>query len=205
MCTLLVMICIFTMCSGDELKDTDDQVFVKQSFDNMYYVGRFRSGTAVCATDENHWGIIDDSGEWIVNPVYSCIEDAPSFEEITDGLSPIFDRLYYGGFDNGFYLIIDDNGGETLMGFYCIANGVFIPPCWAEIWFDNPIEELIVVCDPETLKYGYINWAGELILDCIYDEAYSFIDGLAGVWSDEDGCFYVINTSGEIVGRQIEE
>ncbi len=200
---IILLLSFQTACS--ESADANQQAPVILDPAEYYTLGRFRSGTAVCAIDEDHWGIISVDGTWIVQPIYGYIEDAPGWEEITDSMAPIFDRLYYGGFENGFYLIANNSSDMTLFGFYCIANGALCEPCWEELWLDNPVADLIVVCDPATEKWGYINWFGEVVIPCQYDEAYSFEDGLAGVWSEEDGCFYIINEAGEIVGSQREE
>ena len=130
----------------------------------VYHIGRYRSGTAVCAIDEDHWGIISQDGTWIIEPVYSYIQDAPDWEEITDDLAPIFDRLYYGGFEKGFYLISEDDNDRTRFGFYCIETATLCEPYWEELYLNNPVPKLILVCDPETEKWGYVNWYGEIAI-----------------------------------------
>lgn len=200
-CSFFALFCLFSLGKSAFA----EQAIETQEGEPPYYMGRFRSDTAVCAVDEDHWGIISRNGSWIVEPIYTYIQDAPDWEEITDDMSPMFDRLYYGGFEKGFYLITNDSNGQDQFGFYCIETATLCEPYWAELYLDNPVQSLILVCDPITYKWGYINWQGEVAIPCQYDEAYSFEDGLAGTWSEADGCFYIIDETGNIVGTAREE
>lgn len=65
----------------------------------------------------------------------------------------------------------------------------------------KPNEELILVLNDGL--WGYINKSNNLVIDCIYEKARPFSDGMAAVYQH----FYwrFINSDGEFVGGKYEE
>ena len=58
-------------------------------------------------------------------------------------------------------------------------------------------KDIIPIMNKNTLKYGYINLFGKEIIPCIYDDASTFINGIALV--SKDGLYYYINKNNDIV------
>lgn len=141
----------------------------------------FENVKTIC---ENKYGfIIEDNGKMgfrTMNPVYG-----------TTILKCEFDRLSFES--NGEILFAIDNG----LGGYFDINGKCIFPLVIDVKSFSPIyssisEDVIFVMQSRYKKYkdrkymfddkfyyGAINSKGELILDTIYDDYYSYKDGLA--------------------------
>ena len=172
----------------------------------LYSIGRYRSRTAKAAISPHEWGIIDNKGDWIIPPVYYLIKDTNTGIYVGDELSIVFDRFYYGGFDKGFYVIINEDEGSisySRYGFYHIESGTFVEPYWAELYIpDDPLIPLLLVADPNTGLYGYIDKVGNIAIECKYTYAQSFFqDGYAIVVSEENPDFeYLI----DLFGNRIE-
>ena len=57
----------------------------------------------------------------------------------------------------------------------------------------------LLVKDDVTEKCGFINHQGKIVIDCQYDDAISFCNGLAAVYYKNQGFWGFINTKGEVV------
>lgn len=202
----LILIVLFTfqvICYEQCVCEQQNETMGGETINSdLYSIGRYRSGTAKAAISRYEWGIIDNEGEWIIPPVYFLIKDTNTGVYIGDQLSIVFDRFYYGGFDKGFYVIINEDEESisySRYGFYHIESGTFVEPYWAELYIpDDPSIPLLLVADPNTGLYGYIDQTGNIAIDCQYTYAQSFFqDGYAIVVSKEDPDFeYLIDIYG---------
>ena len=196
----LLYIVILTACLtqnyGKGVCEQQSETMKEIIFSELYSLGRFRSGTAKASIDQNKWGIINDQGIWIVPPVYFLIKDTAGID-VGDELSILFDRFYYGGFEKGVYVIVEDDEESvsySKYGFYNIETGMFVEPYWSELYIpDDPSIPLLLVADPKTGLYGYIDWNGNIVIECKYSYAQSFYqDGYAIVSIEEEPGFDII-------------
>lgn len=159
--------------------------------------GWYRGGTAaVCSTD-GQWGIIDENGEYLVPCRYDSIWDQYSYYETT----PFEDsNSYIGGLSDGFYIIIDRVDDEEYMGFFCISTKKLVEPQWFSVTIADEgigINELVLVEDWDA-GFGYVDRFGHVVIECQYDWATPFVEGVAqvGKWIDDDYYEYYIDTTG---------
>ena len=158
--------------------------------------GWYRGGTAaVCSTD-GQWGIIDENGEYLVPCRYDSIWDQYSCYEST----PFEDsNSYIGGLSDGFYIIIDCVDDEEYMGFFCISTKTLVEPQWFSVTIADEgigINELVLVEDRDA-GFGYVDRFGHVVIECQYDWATPFVEGVAqvGKWIDDDYYEYYIDTT----------
>jgi hypothetical protein len=153
---------------------------------------------------EHPWGFVDKSGQVAIEPVYewaidfsdgyAWVMDAPPIpEDISDeklsdlGLPGITKRL--NGFWNGFI----DKHGNRILEYSAFGEG----------WIGPPSAKLAegLVCFKGAEGYGYIDTKGEVVIDCQFDNAEDFSEGLAAVrvgdW--ETGKWGYIDKTGKMV------
>ncbi len=144
--------------------------------------------------DEDHTGIIDRIGSWVLPPEYSL--------DAGDG------GFYYGGRDTGIWYVDRSNAPENeSVGFFDIPSGYFSGLRWREIWSWCSDSNLIAVYDKD-LKAGYVSRStGEQVLPCVYYSlnASNFYEGVASVaYTDDEGfpiddTFFLIDEQGNII------
>lgn len=143
------------------------------------------------------WGIIDENGEYLVPCRYDSIWDQYSCYEST----PFEDsNSYIGGLSDGFYIIIDCVDDEEYMGFFCISTKTLVEPQWFSVTIADEgigINELVLVEDRDA-GFGYVDRFGHVVIECQYDWATPFVEGVAqvGKWIDDDYYEYYIDTTG---------
>lgn len=127
----------------------------------------FVEGRAVVMIDE-YYGVIDRSGQYVIEPVCE-------------------DIVWYGDSGvlvvslDGIYRLRNRNGeliSETVYDWIGILENGLMPAKIGE-------------------KYGYINLRSETVIKFIYDDAYSFVNGIALV--AKDGKEFEINLRGKII------
>jgi len=138
-------------------------------------------------------GVIDRSGNWVVLPEYT----------FHGGQS----REWFGGKDEGIWLVTQWSTGNDLEGFFDIPSGTFSGLRWYPVWHWCSDSRLIPVVESETYLAGYADRStGEVVIPYQYysvDPA-NFNDGIATVaLSDEDGMetspWHLINEQGETI------
>lgn len=138
-------------------------------------------------------GVIDRSGNWVVPPEYT-FHGGQSGE-------------WFGGKDEGVWLVTQWSTGNDLEGFFDIPSGTFSGLKWHHVWHWCSDSRLIPVVDSENYNAGYANRStGELVIPHLYysvDPA-NFNDGVATVaLGDEDGMeislWHLINEQGETI------
>lgn len=131
----------------------------------------FKNGYAP-AKQNNKWGLIDTSNEWLIQPTYD--------EIIVDELGRAYSQnAFFGKIGDEVKLIID---GVTVEGTFEDAKP-FNNSSFAAVKNDG--------------YWGFINNTGTLVIDYIYDDADSFNEGLAPVKVRDMWGF--ISLEGEIV------
>lgn len=139
------------------------------------YASIFRSTVALIGIDDNtndehqmRYGLIDHSGDYILLPEWRKIDEKLDSES----------NDYIGGYEEGYYLIQNDDG---LFGFYDILCETVCYPKWhyilieSDMWSNN---ELILVTD-NTYRYGYVDHSGNLLIPCMYIAGRPFNEGYA--------------------------
>lgn len=183
--------------------DTSGAIIIDKAFDDA---SSFQNGTAAVMID-SLWGVIDKSGEFIIEPKYLRIwNNSNGFFRIFDGknysfinnreinifkqsfetandFSEGFAAVKFGEFDYGF---IDTLGNIAFRFDKCNGIGNFNNGL-ARVQIDN--------------KWGYINRRGEFFIKPQYDYAIDFRDGFAIVWQDDK--VYVMNTDGKHIWEYI--
>ena len=144
--------------SGDEYGYIDAEGGVvlpaQWAFADVFYGGYAIAGNA----DKYGKGIIDRAGEYVVLPEYQ-IE-----------------------YQNGLFVVRQDNGSRDLFGFYCPSEGLFLPPAYdyidhhhasadADLIFTNQIVDQDAPAGAFAYKVGYIHKeTGHVQIPFIYDE-----------------------------------
>lgn len=122
------------------------------------------------------WGYIDTKGEFVIEPSFS---DAYDFDK--NGVAHVFAGGYHG--------FINEKGQWVIENKYTYINE------FDEIY---GLASASLKTDEYTYSYGYINRAGEMVIDALYDEAYAFApNGVARVY--KDGEYSYIDTKGNTV------
>ena len=126
----------------------------------------------VIVRQKGKWGLIDSNAKEIIPPIY---------DDIISGGEPSF--FVRKGALWGVVKIED--GGQV----------VTIVPCSLdyEIFAHRSVKEGLLEVARNGL-YGFLDLSGDLVVDCIYDEVYSFVNGFACV--QRDGLFGIINKQG---------
>ncbi len=151
--------------------------------------GWFRNGTAAVCSLDKQWGIINEQGDYLVSCIFDSIQDQYSYYEYTPYENPL---NYIGGLTDGFYLIENHIDGEVVMGFYCIATKSLVEPQWCAVYIaeaDYGTNELILVEDWE-LGFGFVDRYGNIVIQCQYEWASPFVNGVADVQSNNNGEYY---------------
>ncbi|MBQ2700483.1 MAG: WG repeat-containing protein [Clostridia bacterium] len=152
------------------------------------YAGIFRDGVAVvewARTEENFfytYGILREDGTWILPRGGHQIYDRFYYEDGFDMVNPD-EAALIGGREEGFIEIWSPLDEDQAAGFYCIPTSTLVMPCWNEVLFsmNHADNVLILVCDPETYLWGYVDWYGEVVIPCQYEYGGVFVNGFAEV------------------------
>ena len=108
----------------------------------------FHNDLAIVSNSSYQYGIIDTTGEYVVQPQYDSIEGINEFN----------------------YFIVEKEGLYALMNAQGIELTEFLYG-QIKIGSDEPI---VAVMDPETEKWGYIDFQGDEVTDLIYDNVYAY-------------------------------
>lgn len=180
--------------------DINGNVIINFQFDGALTFGE--NGYALVCMGEKY-GLIDKTGKYVINTKY-------------DDLSPCGDDLYCFE-ENGKYGLVSADGTEVAAAQFdddiaSIGDGYFVVDLGdgsgvidaTGTYIINPTNQylggykngLMIVQNND--KYGYINLAGETVVDCQFDDASEFMNcGLAKVCLD--GKYGYINSDGEYV------
>lgn len=148
--------------------DENCNVIIEPQFDDA---DRFSSGLA-CVKVGEKYGFIDHEGNMVLEP---CYDTAYSF---SNGLAKVEHQ------DKGWGII--NTSGEMVLGDGVLSGG----SSSTEFEFYDGLALVEVKS-----HYGYINEAGEMVIEPIYSEAYPFVDGIARVKVGD--VYGYINTKGE--------
>ncbi len=151
----------------------------------------FYQGTAVVGIEGNNaflengllYGLINTKGEYIIEPIleYIVLED------------------YVCG--TGQYYFFTTTDGR---GFYDLTNNaLLVLSGTANTYGPRQSGQLIAVQDYQTYKWGFVDWSGSLVIQCIYDEAMSFENGYGyvGSFDGEHMHYDLIDENGIAVKR----
>lgn len=147
--------------------DTNFDIVIPIKYD---YAFDFNEGLALVCHSQK-WGFINKKGEEIVPIIY---EHADSFSK---GIAPVC-------LDEDWIFI--DKEGAALVSFGSQYS-----------YIAHESDGLFLVENSETRLCGYINQSGTLIIDCIYDNATPFSEGIASVAKNEK--YGYIDTKGDVV------
>lgn len=140
------------------------------------YAGDFRGNYAAVSIDDESDGVIDRSGNYVLEPKYTTDEG--------------YDGGYYGGKDTGVIWASDYEG----TGFFDIPSGFFSGTIYDQLTTPWAIGDgLIGVCDDEG-NYSYVDrTTGETVIPgrLLYHIT-GFSEGFACVYTDEDYSTYEI-------------
>lgn len=143
-------------------------------FGEYLFAGRFREGYAAVQTAQG-WTIINSEGNIVIDKYFDDIKYGPSYESVADG------RFF--AKEGEKYSLYDINGNKISSLEFDDCDIFINKDSYAAVCIDG--------------KWGFININGELVIECKFDAAHSFSNGLAFVQSGETGAF--INTSGVTV------
>ncbi len=151
--------------------DKDGKVVIDYQFDGAE---EFSDGLAAVEKDDK-WGYIDKTGKVVIDYQFDFSET------FADGLLMKLEKSN----DIGYSMKCFDKTGKVVIE----ANNKYYD-------VDNFAEGLAPVADKDG-KWGYIDKKGKLVIDCQYDSASSFSDGLARV--KKDGKIGYINSKNKVV------
>lgn len=146
----------------------------EKMFGEYLFAGRFREGYAAVQTKEG-WTIIDTEGKPVIDKYFDDIKYGPSYESVTEGL--FFAK------EGEKYSIYNIKGER--------ASNLEFDDC--DIFINKDSYAAVSV----DKKWGFVNLKGEMVIDCQFNSAKSFSNGLAFVSTKEGGAF--INTDGTVV------
>lgn len=187
--------------------DSEGTIVIEPTFDEAW---SFQEGLALVYTDEK-WGYIKPDGAYVVKPQYS---DAWGFSE---GLGKVKKNGKVGFINQQGKMVIplkyDDSHNWFNEGHMAVAlNGkwgmidkkgkMIVKPSYDYI---GVMYEGRVVAEKDVDKdgepdYGYLDNAGKVAIDFVYDEAASFDGGVAYVYKDDEP--FWINRFGEPVDKK---
>lgn len=123
---------------------------------------------------KHHWGLIDKNGKLVIQCKYY---------KLTEFSNDIFlaERWNYKSNSSPKKGLINKNGIVVLPVVYDIIT--------------NFSDGMAKILNYKIGKYGYVDYTGTRVIDEIYDNAYSFENGEAGVCLNEE--WFVINKKGE--------
>lgn len=170
---------------------------------------------------DGYYGYINNKGEVVIAMTF---KDAYNFSE---GAALVETKSGYGYINKKGDLITAaeyDDGHDYSDGFAIVYKGDKIHALnnkgQIEFTFPNGIlpaekfhDGMIVVCDTDNMKFGYINKKGEIAIPCKYDAADSFRNGKAltvtvkGYDEDEEeyeAIYSIIDTDGDVVENLTE-
>lgn len=137
------------------------------------FASNFKHGAAAVKRD-GKWALLDASFEMITDYIYEDI--AVSESGFCSGMERIFAKTKDG------YCLLDTSGKRVGDGIYEDAR---------------PFETDALAAVKKNGKWGFVNTSGELVIDCQYDDARSFTQGVAAV-KKKDKWGY-INASNEMI------
>jgi len=132
--------------------------------------GPFAEGRA--AVKQNGWtGFIDSSGTMVIEPKYTCSVQHPVF---VNGLAPVFGADEKTGF-------IDPSGAWKIEPIFHSAGRFVNGLAWAMFQKDDPSAQYGF-----KIRGGYINTAGEYVIQPQWEFGWDFHEGYAVVWKLSD-------------------
>ena len=170
----------------------------------------FRDGCVWIKNGAGLYGLLDKSGEWLIEPAYEDArylgEGVSSVSQVEAGSIMLVDRSGNKLFDGELEALYDFSDGLLL------AEGDGLPSRWAYL---NAKGEIVIECDPsmqyypfsnrramvcsEEGLYGFINTKGELVIPCKYERACEF-SGKRAVVSEDGVLWGVIDQTGAVQG-----
>lgn len=89
---------------------------------------------------------------------------------------------------------------KNIWDFFCISTKKLVEPQWFSVTIADEgigINELVLVEDRDA-GFGYVDRFGHVVIECQYDWATPFVEGVAqvGKWIDDDYYEYYIDTTG---------
>lgn len=195
---LLISLIMVTSLSGC-VKKIDDREVV-----NLYPAFKVEK-------NEKLWGYINNKGEFIVEPKYSATHDftdegLAKFE--LDGLSGVINSKgeeilapkyqTISEFENGYFVAF--NGKDTQLFNYKGDIQFFGESEYMYIGsYGDGLFNVAIMNENNQMEMGYINKAGNKIIDTKYSRAYNFIDGKAIVQENEGDKYKIIDKDANVV------
>ena len=139
----------------------------------------FRNGYAIVNQGKDAYGIIDERGAYIFQPVY---------DYVTCGTIG-----YDTWVDNDVYVIYDN----SLCGWFDTESGYISGLCWEHVysWDDSPY-----VIAGVAGKKTFVNRAtGKRLLPLMDMFSFGFSEGLALCWAGDEGLYFVVDLEGNIL------
>jgi tetratricopeptide (TPR) repeat protein len=176
------------------------KLHIKRWYD---FVSPFQKEQLRCVLDGKKWGYLNHKGEVAIPIIYDSVtafsEELAVVEK--DGkfgfINPLgqviisFQYEQAGGFDQGLAPVMRDR----VWGFIDVTTKIGIAPIYKETSsFSNGICGVM----NEEGKWGAINKKGEVIIPLLYDNFFSYVNGIAAV--EIKGEYYFINKRGVLLG-----
>lgn len=157
---------------------------------NFLYSRSFSEGMAVSRASNGKWGFIDKSGQWAIPPQ---MQNAQDFRA---GMAYVW--------MNGKSYFINRSGQTVVATFPYIMHARTYSG--QEYRDENGFyEDLVVMFDPNSKKYGYMDKTGRMLIPAQFAVAKPFSNGLARVVL-HDGCGWVyIDKTGSIIINEPRE
>ena len=169
-------------------------------------VNPYRYGAAAVRNDENKWGFIGSDGELIIDCVYdevsyfskngvAAVRMGNEWYYIDKRGEKKYDKTFISAGDfltNRVARVVTDKGVGLLVtdGTYALEPGQY-----ADVG-NISIENGYAAVKDHNEKWGYVNSNGELVVECKYAAAFSYVEGNAMV-KNEEGLFGFVNKDGD--------
>ena len=151
--------------------------------------GKVTSKDYFAVYKDNKWGIIDETGNTIIDPSYAEMIIVPNSK------NDVFLYTYDVNNDTGEYKTKARNSkNETIFEEYEQVEAIQNKDKNNNLWYESNILKV-----KKNEKYGTINFSGKVLLPCEYDEIVA-LDGVKGALKiSKDGKYGVADLEGKVI------
>lgn len=156
--------------------DTKEYFAVATPFIKGYAVGMRKTNESVLSQFKEDYKLISNKSYW----QQACVIDG--IGNVVAKLPAGYDVMDYSLIDNGTIIVKDITSYHKHYGL-CNTEGDLIVPC--DYHYIDYCGDGLYVAQNEKGFYGYINAAGDVIIDFIFVNAYPFSEGYAAVYEED--------------------
>lgn len=172
----IVVIIMFIVAIKTILKqDKENQISKPVKYYSVYTNGK--------------WGVINSEGEYVIQPTYDEMVIVPNNEK------DVFICMYEVDYNTGAYKTkAIDSSGKTLFAEYDSVEAIENYDSSNQLWYEDNV--LRVKKDG---RYGIINYSGEVISLCEYEQLYSLKGYKNRIVTVKSNLFGLVDSKGQVL------